>query len=336
MVKKMFVVLFSIVALLTLTACADDVDEIEDKVDEIDIVDEADDVEEEIVEVKPHHLEEVDEPLDGLEVHFIDTGHREDILIRSAEATILMSTSISDMPFDIESPIPYLESQLVDEIDLVISSSGLPEHHTYLPDTIERFPIKELWIPPYEESYQAKGKDDILRAFQKHDISPYTPLAGESSTIGDIHLEVLHSTGDVVDQLVIKVTYGDMSYLITGVGWVDWNAVEKELLASDIDLRSTVLKTSSSSNSNSPKFVHTVDPKVAINISGENYKHPIPELIDMIDAFGIDEYGTLGHGTIIISTDGESYHIETETEPTSVDPYHRPDSYEPRSLKNDK
>lgn len=63
--------------------------------------------------------EEVDEPLDGLEVHFIDTDSSEDILIRTADTTIPMSTNdyiIAD------NPVPYLESQLVDEIDLLITT----------------------------------------------------------------------------------------------------------------------------------------------------------------------------------------------------------------------
>ena len=332
MVKKMFVVLFSIVALLTLTACADDVDEIEDKVDEIDTADEADDVEEEIVEVKPHHLEEVDEPLDGLEVHFIDTGQSEDILIRSAEATILMNTAISDTSYETESPIPYLESQLVDEIDLLISTSGRPHYHHHLPDILERFPIKESWMPTHEPMHGLAENiyNETLAAFQTHDISPYTPLTGETRTIGDIHLEVIYSASHAEDPLIVKVTYGDMSYMLAGMGE---HPISAEVWQSDVDLRSTVWKASYHSQHNNVEFLKAVDPKVAIILSGESTLHPHHTLIDRIDAFGIDEYGTLGHGTIVISTDGKSYHIETETKPTSVDPYHRPDDHKPRSLK---
>ena len=343
MFKKMFIVLFSTFSLLVLTACTNDVDEMRDEVDEVgevgevDEVDEVDDTEEEVVEVSPHHLEEVDEPLDGLQVHFIDTGQSEDILIRTAETTILMSTSLTDIPLDMESPIPYLESQLVDEIDLLISTSGLPEHHLYLPDILERFSIKELWMPPHGEARDGQGDDTLnntLTALQEQGISPYTPLAGGTRTIGDIHLEVIYSSSDEYDPLVVKVTYGDMSYLFNYVGGAAMPRLEKDWLASDIDLRSTVLKTSSHKLGNHTEFLQAVDPKIAVNLSGEISAHPTPQLIDRIDESGIDEYGTLGHGTIVISTDGKSYHVETETKPTSVDPYYRPSSHEPRSLKS--
>ena len=310
MVKKMFVVLFSIVALLTLTACADDVDEIEDKVDEVD------DVEEEIVEVKPHHLEEVDEPLDGLEVHFIDTDRSEDILIRTADTTILMSTNDYIIA---ENPVPYLESQLIDEIDLLITTSGDIDIHTHLPDILERFPTKELWLPTYGvegyESVRDELRDDlpgilarIVTAIETQDISLHAPLAGETRTIGNTHLEVVESSHG---SLAVKVTYGDMSYLFVG-----GNDLE-----SDINLRSTVLKPRYNDGLGSvTEFLQAVDPKIAVILSGENTGYQTSKGIDRLDEFGIDRYGTLDHGTIVISTDGKSYHIETETKPTSVGP----------------
>ena len=333
MFKKMFVVLFSIVALLTLTACADEVDEIEDKVDEIDTADEADDVEEEIVEVKPHHLEEVDEPLDGLEVHFIDTDLGEDILIRTADTTILMSTNAYeyfDTPIP-EGPVPYLESQLVDEIDLLITTSDRIDTHIHLPDILEGFPTKELWLPTngvvIYENASDKLRDDlpgilrnVVTAIEKQDISLHTPLMGETRTIGNIHLEAVESSDY---SLTVKVTYGDMSYLFVGdtYGDMSYLFVGDNSLESDIDPRSTVLKPSCLSNTT--EFLQAVDPKVAVipkNTGLDTYQELKYIDSDRLDELGIDEYGTLDHGTIVISTDGKSYHIETETKPTSVDP----------------
>jgi len=309
MVKKMFVVLFSIVALLTLTACADEVDE-------VDTVDEVDDVEEEIVEVKPHHLEEVDEPLDGLEVHFIDAVGSEDILIRTADTTILMSTNDNIIA---ENPVPYLESQLIDEIDLLIITSGDIDIHTHLPDILERFPTKELWLPTYGVEFYEDASDElrddlprilarIVTAIETQDISPHAPLTNEARTIGDIDLEVVKTSHNC---LTIKVTYGDMSYLF-GSG----NSLE-----SDIDLRSTVLKPSYNDGTGSAtEFLQAVDPKVAVILSGAKTGYQKSNRIKALDELGIDRYGTLDHGTIVISTDGKSYHIETETKPTSVGP----------------
>ena len=69
-----------------------------------------------------------------------------------------------------------------------------------------------------------------------------------------------------------------------------------------------------SNTSSDPKFISAVNPDVAIYSAGKNnsYGHPNDEVLSQIQKSGIKLYGTDSHGTIIVSTDGKAYDIQTE------------------------
>lgn len=330
----MLVILLSVFAIFALVACSSENKKEESDIDKEVSKDTSKQVEEKEVDTRPV---ETDEPLEGLEVHFIDSNSLSDnFLIRTAETTIVVSSGTNE-PYRMEdTPVPYLQSQLVGDIDLLISTSGISEKHPYVVDILENFTVKGFWSPNYN-NFSPIG-DQVFAELDRQGISQYTPLEGGTTTIGDIDLEVISSPepgSDVLnDTLVFKVVYGDVSYLITGhIGTLKL----QEVLKKDADLQATILKTPTMDEIKAPeltKLLEAVNPRVATIITYERSKHPTPHLIDTLDDAGIDEYGTLGHGTIIISTDGKSYHIETEKEPEVVDPYRRPNGHKKRSLKS--
>lgn len=324
----MLVVLLSVFAIFALVACGENKKEEEGNTnDEV-----SNDTEEEVEEEDTRPVES-DEPLEGLDVHFIDSGQNDNILIRSAETTIVVSTNTNGWVEQDESPVPYLESELVGDIDILISTSGDSERHDFTADVLENFTVKEFWSPNYNNN--SETGDRVQSALDKQGISQYTPLEGGTTTVGDIDLEVIKSPepggDDIYDTLIFKVKYGDVSYLITG--YIITSEM-KTLLKKDVDLEATILHVPSTEHTKSIELSKEVNPRVVTINSDEKSVHPTPHLIDALDDAGIDEYGTLGHGTIIISTDGESYYIETEKEPEIVDPYNRPEGHKKRSLKS--
>jgi beta-lactamase superfamily II metal-dependent hydrolase len=72
--------------------------------------------------------------------------------------------------------------------------------------------------------------------------------------------------------------------------------------------------------STDPAFLEAADPEAAAYSAGKDnsYGHPHPEVISLVNGFGIDLYGTGTHGTIVVTAEGNSYTIETHEEGPSA------------------
>jgi competence protein ComEC len=111
--------------------------------------------------------------------------------------------------------------------------------------------------------------------------------------------------GDVNDaSLVLRLTYGEASFLLTG----DIEARGEELLlSSGAALESTVLKVAhhGSLTSTTPAFAQAVAPRVAVVSVGEDnrYGHPAPAVLERLGDAAV--LRTDQHGTVRIKTDGE-------------------------------
>src|SRR5690625_6619587 len=69
-----------------------------------------------------------------------------------------------------------------------------------------------------------------------------------------------------------------------------------------------------SNTSSDPAFIEAVDPAVAIYSASHNnsYGHPSPDVVSLIQNSGITLYGTDIHGTVLVTTDGVDYDVQTE------------------------
>ena len=115
--------------------------------------------------------------------------------------------------------------------------------------------------------------------------------------------------------LVVKIVYGETSFLFTGD--IEKDAEERLINSPDVDLKADVLKVAhhGSNTSNSPEFLAKVNPKYAVISCGKGnrYGHPNQETLDELSHQNIEElYRTDLQGTIICRSDGHSIQFETE------------------------
>lgn len=135
-----------------------------------------------------------------------------------------------------------------------------------------------------------------------------------------VEIEVLHPqhyyTGTRSDDnnasLVLQVSYGQVSFLLTGD--VEEEGM-KEMLAEKIPIASTVLLLPHHGSRYSfvPEFYRAVNPAAVVTQAGEHntFGHPAPEIVAYWEEKGVPVYRTDRHGAITFTTDGKNLRVET-------------------------
>jgi competence protein ComEC len=114
-------------------------------------------------------------------------------------------------------------------------------------------------------------------------------------------------TNDINDNsLVFRLEYRDFRMLFTGDAG---EAAERRLLASGVDLSSTILKVGhhGSAYGTTPDFVRAVHPRYAIVSVGRDnlFGHPAPSTIATLERAGAIVFRTDTDGAVTIRSDGE-------------------------------
>ncbi len=150
-------------------------------------------------------------------------------------------------------------------------------------------------------------------------------VSGQTIRLGDgVVLQVLHpperlftGTGsdDNNNSVVLKLTYGDISFLLTG----DVERIAEQLLVeSGSNLRSTVLVAPhhGSRTSSSPEFLQAVSPSLVAISAGKNnrFGHPHPEALSALAAAVGNErvYITAANGDVVFATDGRRLWVQQD------------------------
>lgn len=196
-----------------------------------------------------------------LEVHFIDVGQGDATLFKGPDFTILVDAGRHDR----NDVVPYLESQEIETLDLLIGTHPHADHIGQMDRVIEAFEVEEVWMSGDEHTTQTFER--VLDAILDSDAGYYEPRAGEDFTIGSSVVEVVSPdslTGDFHEgSLSFRVVYGDVSFLFTGDAE---SQTEREMIESDHDLTADIFQLGhhGSSTSNTRDFLHAVDPEIAI------------------------------------------------------------------------
>ncbi len=113
---------------------------------------------------------------------------------------------------------------------------------------------------------------------------------------------------------MLRLSYGDVAFLFTGDAGRE---AEASILDAGLTVQADILKLGhhGSPSSSSLQFLNSVIPQIAIYMTGEGATIPVyghPDTIAALNEVGAEVYSTDVHGTIIITTDGETYTIDTE------------------------
>jgi len=255
-----------------------------------------------------------------LAVAFLDIGQGDSILIRSPNGTTLLIDGGNSDKDGREVIVPKLQEWGADHLDVMVATHPDADHIGGLPYVLENFPVEtvaltgQVHTTQIYERFLTDIRDLHINAIQ---VRTGTTIPFDSA----VNLEVLGPDDRFVQvqgdnnnaSIVIKLTYGQVSFMFTGDAEGEEEAA---ILASGADLRSTVLKVGhhGSRSSTSEDFLAAADPQMGVISAGEGnrYGHPHQEILDRLAQHGVTIYRTDLSGTITITTDGSTINVETD------------------------
>ena len=239
---------------------------------------------------------------EGLELHFIDVGQGDAVLIRSPSGqNVLYDGGRGD-----DDTLAYLRSVGIQSLDLVIASHADADHIGGLADVVSyyrpRFFIDNS-IPHTSQTYF-----NLLETVQAARSQLLEPTARRIG-LGDASLQVIPPPGDEAfgqndNSVGVIVSYGEFDAALTGdaeapeFAW--WFAFVAELFRPV-----EVYKAShhGSENGDTPESMTTFRPEAVVISAGldNSYGHPTQHALDLYSGIGALVYRTDLQGTIIVT-----------------------------------
>lgn len=253
-----------------------------------------------------------------IKIHFIDVGQGDATLIDCGEIEVLIDGGDNRAGATV---VDYIRPYVDGPLDYVIATHPDADHIGGLDDVLEAYDVGEV-IDSGRSTTSATYRD-YINAAQSEPGCTFSYDENRTISLGSGTVLSIIETGDdwktandssVVAQLVC----GNVQVLFTG----DMSqTVEKECLNlfGDID----VLKVGhhGSATSSSAAFLSVIKPEYAVASYkvGNSYHHPTAEAIQRLTDVGCTVYGTGKSGSIIMTTDGNTYSFSTDQALTLAD-----------------
>lgn len=241
----------------------------------------------------------------AMEVHFIDVGQADCILIKSNQEYMLVDAGNNE---DAELITSYLESQGVIRLTYVIGTHPHEDHIGSLDTVIDTFEIGTVIMPPV--SHTTKTFEDVLDSLENKGLGITMPNPGDTYTLGNASFVILAPNGEYSDfnnwSVGIKLVNGSTSFVMCGDAESE---AEIDITNNGIDLSADVLKAGhhGSHTSTSLAFLEAVNPKYAVISceTGNSYGHPSRQTLERLWERGISIYRTDEQGSVVAVSDGQ-------------------------------
>jgi competence protein ComEC len=248
----------------------------------------------------------------SFEVHFIDVGQGDCSLILCDDAAMLIDGGEASESSKVYA---YLKAHEVDHLDYIVATHAHSDHIGGLSGALNYATVDTALCPVTD--YDSKTFDSFVKYLGQQNVSITVPSAGDEFSLGSASVEVLgpqHSYDDPNDtSIVLKITYGNTSFLFTGDAE---RTAEADILEAGYDLSATVLKVGhhGSDTSTSYPFLREVMPEYGVICVGKDnsYGHPTDDTLSRLRDADVKVYRTDLQGTIICTSDGEKVAFTTE------------------------
>jgi competence protein ComEC len=255
-----------------------------------------------------------------LNVYYLDVGQGDSILLDYGQTEVLVDGG--DISPGVVSDIsPYIDGAL----DVMIATHPHADHIGGLIAVLQQFEVDEIWHNG--DSATSNTYTEFMSAVQTEGAVVHIGKRGDIITAADLSLKVLHPDGlygtTNNNSLVLALLFGEVDFLFPGDAEQE---AEFSMLVSSVfpvpDVDILKVGHHGSNTASSQSFIDATKPEVAIYMAseGNSYGHPHQETLTTLDDSGATIYGTDVHGTIIVSTDGQTYNLQFEKQAPPVEP----------------
>lgn len=257
-------------------------------------------------------------PAGQLEVHFIDVGNADCILVRQGEMAMLVDAGEKG---DADTILNYLRQQGVERLNLVIATHFHADHIGSMAAVIRQMPVDTCLLSymPASATPTSAVYLSMLEALDEQGVAVQETQPGDTFTLGDAQVQILGPTENTTDSnnhsIVTRVVFGEKRFLLMGDAET---AAEEGLRERWMDLSADVLKAGhhGSNTGTDEAFLKRVSPQYAVLTcgAGNSYGHPHPETLSLLEAYGVETYRSDLCGHIVFTTDGKALSVSTQKE----------------------
>lgn len=252
------------------------------------------------------------EQKDLLTVTFLDVGQGDAAVLQCGGQAMMIDGGKAKASSYIYS---WLKKNQISYLDVMVATHTDADHIGGLSGALNYAKVGTAYCPV--TSGTTKTFQSFVKYLKKQGKSITVPEAGDEFSLGSAQVRILGPTDPQAEgnnsSIVLKVTFGDTSFLFTGDAERE---EEQELLESGYDLESTVLKVGhhGSDTSTSYLFLRTVNPQYAvISVGADNtYGHPTETVLSRLRDADVKTYRTDLQGTITAVSDGKKVTFQTE------------------------
>lgn len=258
----------------------------------------------------------------ALSMHVLNVGQADCILLSKGGVYALVDCGESSEPSERESReaiYRYLDDLGVKKLDFLLVTHQDYDHIGSAKDILSRYSVGTFYDNGF--THTSATYEKLMTYIDENNIRYKVVYAGDSikSPWSGVTIRVLSPPEGYIDKdvnhnsIVLKITYGDVSYLLTGDATTQ---TEEYILSSGVNVDADVLKVGhhGSYSSSSEAFLKAVSPGVSIISCGADneYGHPHSDALKRLAKFTNYLYRTDIDGTILVSTDGKEYSVVTE------------------------
>ncbi|MEA1927557.1 MAG: ComEC/Rec2 family competence protein [Candidatus Auribacterota bacterium] len=221
--------------------------------------------------------------------------------------------------------LPFLKEKGIKKLDMVVVSHPHDDHVGGMVSVLSDYNIKVDAILDSGLIYSSGVYEKYRELIKERKIKFMIPKKGEFLDWGDkVSAQIIYPQippnkrahlSPNNNSIVIRMEYGDISFLFTGDCEHEG---EMEIMQSGALSKATILKAGhhGSETATGVNYYSTVDPEVVIlNVGKRNkFNHPHWKTEKLLRQTGVDIYRTDHDGTVTITTDGKTYQVATAAE----------------------
>lgn len=258
-------------------------------------------------------VNKVQNPSDA-EIHFIDTGNSDAILIKKDGEYAMIDGGDND---DENLVVNYLKKQNVDKLKYLFATHPDADHIGGLDAVVDNIEIENVFVSNGDAN--TKTYRDFITAMANKGLNPSVPLLNSEFKLGDATFKVI-SVANTKDpnnnSLVLLFTNQEDRILLMG-------DAEKEIEETLLNIgKVDLLKVGhhGSSSSSTIDFINNINPDYSVILCGKNnrYGHPHRETLETLNSVGTEIHRSDVCGDIVFISTGNGVWTDCDNSNSSA------------------